>query len=62
MIHGSTKGCKGWRPEVARGLTPMHRLCGCDAEAAKRKERKESWKTAPRPKSAREALGKNRRA
>eukprot|EP00967_Tisochrysis_lutea_P065207 scaffold84710_cov33-Tisochrysis_lutea.AAC.1 len=33
MIHGSTKGCKGWRPEVALGLPPTHRICECDAEA-----------------------------
>ena len=58
MIHGSTKGCKGWRPEVALGLSPIHRICECDAEAAKRRERNESRKIAPHPKSAHEALGK----
>mmetsp|Transcript_3850 Transcript_3850/g.12284 ORF Transcript_3850/g.12284 Transcript_3850/m.12284 type:complete len:258 (-) Transcript_3850:688-1461(-) len=45
MVHGSLKGCKGWRPEVANNLLPAHRLCICDAEAAKRKERKEAWQT-----------------
>eukprot|EP00967_Tisochrysis_lutea_P054093 scaffold67477_cov31-Tisochrysis_lutea.AAC.1 len=63
MIHGSLRGCKGWRPEVARNLQPAHRRCICDAEAAKRKERVEveAWKRkiAPRPKSVREALGKD---
>jgi len=50
MVHGSLKGCKGWRPEVAHNLLTAHRLCVCDAEAAKRKERKEAyWVKLPRP-------------
>ena len=58
MIHGSLRGCKGWRLEAAHGLPATHRFCVCDQEAAKRRERNEAYTLNPRPKTAHEALGK----
>ena len=58
MIHGSLRGCKGWRPEVAKGLPNSARICECEQEAAKRRARNEAQRLNPRPKSAHEALGK----
>ena len=50
MIHGSLRGCKGWRLEAAHGLPATHRFCVCRPRSGETPRAQRSLQAEPTPK------------